>query len=214
MVSLLDHLISLKAQLVTIFNVRPGIVLFAFLFALSIASPQLLLAQSCEQQILTPKKSAPRLTEVTMITKIKAPINFIWETLVDYDKYPEVFNQLESVTITKRDGNLVYVESHFKSHRLIKREVQHTVNDLNGKPTVLKWELTDRDCKHVQGAWYLSPLSATVTQVEYHLAAEAGPVLPRPLLALILHIIQHEVVTSVVHYTEKGFLTQEEAEAN
>lgn len=148
-----------------------------------------------------------------MTATVKAPIVYIWQTLVDFDKYPEIFNRLQSVNITKREGNFVYIESHLKPHLFVKTEIQHTVNDLSGKPGLLKWELLDGNFKHVEGEWALKSVSPESTELTYRLSVDPGPVIPAGMVSFVLHFVQREIVSSFVQYTEKGFTSREKASA-
>ena len=153
------------------------------------------------------------MAESTMTATVKAPIVYTWQTLVDFDKYPEIFDRLESVNVSKREGNFVYIESHLKPHLFVKTEVQHTVNDLSGKPGLLKWELLDGNFKHVEGEWELKPKSPDSTELTYRLSVDPGPVIPAGMVSFVLHFVQREIVSSFVQYTEKGFTSREKAQA-
>jgi ribosome-associated toxin RatA of RatAB toxin-antitoxin module len=153
------------------------------------------------------------LAESTMTMTVKAPIDLIWNALVNFEKYPEIFDRISSVNVTKRDDNKIYVESHLKPQLFVKTEIQHTINDVSGKPEVLRWHQMDGNFKDVHGEWYLKPLSATSTQVKYHLAADPGPVIPAPLVSFVLHCIQKEIVAALAKYTQHGYETQEKAQS-
>lgn len=192
---------------------RKSLPLIASLFltwtSSALASPDANMTKSVEPQSIERKKPTRRLAESTMVTTIKAPIAYIWETLVGFDKYPQIFDRLQSVNVTKRTGNLVYIESHLKPHLFVKTEIQHTVNDLTGKPEVLKWELLDGNFRYVEGEWDLKPKATNSTEVTYRLSVDPGPVIPAHLVSFVLHFVQREIVSSLTQYTEKNFTAKE-----
>jgi ribosome-associated toxin RatA of RatAB toxin-antitoxin module len=154
-----------------------------------------------------------RMAESTITVTVKAPMDHTWKTLVDFGKYPDIFDRISSVNITKTEDNLVYVESHLKPQLFVRKEVQHTVCDVSGKPDVLRWRQVDGNFNDVHGEWYLKSLSATTTQVKYHLATDPGPIVPRALVSFLLHFIQREIVTSFAKYAQESYLLQAKAQA-
>jgi ribosome-associated toxin RatA of RatAB toxin-antitoxin module len=176
-----------------------------------LASPDANSTSPVQTQSIENKKPERRLAESTMVATIKAPIGYVWDTLVDFGKYPEIFERLKSVNVTKRDGNFVYIESLLKPHLFVRTEVQHTVNDLAGKPEVLKWKLLDGNFRYVEGSWNLKSLSTNSTEVTYRLSVDPGPVIPAHLVSFVLHFVQKEIVNSFAQYTEKTFTSKEKA---
>jgi len=156
-------------------------------------------------ELASKKKTRHHLAEATMVATLKAPIEHTWQTLVDFDKYPDIFHRIKSIAITKREGNLVYIESYLRPHMFVRTEIQHTVNDIGGKPEVLKWHVIDGNFRYVEGAWHLKTLSANTTQLTYWLAVDPGPVVPAGLVSFVLHFVQREIVSSFVQYTELSF---------
>lgn len=189
------------------------LLLLSSLSGAALAAPDLSLVKPAETtQAAEKKKSKRRVAESTMTATVKAPVQYIWDTLVDFDRYPEIFERLKSVNVTKREGNFVYIESHLKPHFFVKNEVQHTVNDLAGRPGSLKWELLDGNFKHVQGEWSMKPISSYSTELTYHLAVDPGPVVPPRMVSFVLHFVQREIFSSFVQYTEKSFVPREKAQ--
>lgn len=182
-------------------------------FAMPEVGQQVSQKESSAPQPANIKPANQHLAGATMTTTIKAPLHFIWATLTNFDQYPNIFNRLRSLSVTKRDVNFVYIESHLKPGVFIKSEVQHTVNDLGGGPNALRWQTLDGNFKHVEGDWHLKAVSPTRTEVTYHLAVDAGPVIPSALVSFVIHFLQQEIVTSFAQYTEKSFLQQEKAQA-
>jgi len=201
---------------------------FTFSFALSIAlscvsalpsfakaemstSEQTTAAQKPEEQKLLEQKSATEkrgdnhFAEGYVSTTINAPADRVWGTLIDFSSYPKVFSKIESATVQKREGSLVYVESVLKKQMFVKNTVQHVTNDLSGKPGILKWEMTDGNFKHLDGEWTITPESNDTCKIRYRLAIDAGPVVPAGLVSIALHFFQHEIVNDLKSYVEKSY---------
>ena len=177
---------------------------FAIIFE-SVAFPNLAHAQSLNSQKIPNEKYAGHLAHSTMTVTVKAPIDYLWKKLVDFNDYPNIFSRIQSTKVTKSDGNLVYIETYLKPQLFVKSQIQHTVNDLSGKPNILSWKLADGNFKYVEGQWSLKPLSATTTQLKYHLATDFGPIVPATLVSFVLHFVQREIVTTFTNYTEKSY---------
>jgi ribosome-associated toxin RatA of RatAB toxin-antitoxin module len=145
------------------------------------------------------------LPEDTLNATINAPVEHVWTVLSDFSKYPQIFDRVKSVSITKREGDLVYIESRLKPHLLVGNEVQHTVNDLSGKPGSLKWQLLDGNFKHVDGVWEIKPTSDHSCKVAYTLKVDPGPFVPAKMVSFLLHFVEKEVVASLKIYAEKTY---------
>jgi ribosome-associated toxin RatA of RatAB toxin-antitoxin module len=161
--------------------------------------------QSIEPSGLS-KEEIARFAKSTVKLNVKAPLIFVWDTLVDYPSYPKIFKRIKSVTVTAREGNIVHIETNLKPDVFVKNPIQHTVNDLSGKPYDLKWELLDGNFKHIIGEWSLKPLSETSTEVVYTLSVDPGPVIPAQLCSFLIHFFQNEIAESFKRYVEMTYV--------
>jgi ribosome-associated toxin RatA of RatAB toxin-antitoxin module len=152
-----------------------------------------------------PSKESEHLPEDTLNATINAPAEHVWTVLADFSNYPHIFDRVKSVSITKRDGDLVYIESRLKPHLFVGQEVQHTVNDLSGKPGALKWQLLDGNFKHVDGLWEIKPAGDHSCKVTYTLKVDPGPFIPGKMVSFLLHFVEKEVVVSLKRYAEKTY---------
>lgn len=155
---------------------------------------------STEQQPLE-----PHYAEGIVTANVHAPADRVWGILTDFSTYPKVFSKIESVTVQKREGTLVYVESVLRKQMFVKNTVQHVVNDLSGKPGILKWQMTDGNFKHLDGEWTITPDSNDTCKIRYRLAVDAGNVVPAGLIAFALRFMQHEIVSDLKQYVEKSY---------
>ncbi len=154
------------------------------------------------------REHVAHLAKSTVKAVIKAPEIFVWDALVDFPSYPKIFKRLKSVTVTASEHNIVHIESHLKPDVFVKNPIQHTVNDLSGKPSVLKWELLDGNFKYILGEWSIKPLSETSCELAYTLSVDVGPVIPPQLCSFFIHLVQNEIVDSLKHYVEANYLSQ------
>ncbi len=173
---------------------------------LSLSNPSV---DSSSVKVAEPMNKQLHLAQSTVKAIVKAPLTEVWDSLVDYPSYPKIFKHIKSVTITNREHNLVYIETHLKQEMFVKNEIQHTVNDLSGKPALLKWELLDGNFKHILGQWSLKPLTSTSCQIIYSLSIDPGPFIPPQLCSFLIHFFQNEIVDSLKRYVEANFLSQQ-----
>jgi len=156
----------------------------------------------------TAPKENSHLPEDTLNATINAPVEHVWKVLSDFSNYPLIFDRVKEVNITKRDGDLVYIESKLKPHMFVNTEVQHTVNDLSGKPGVLKWQLLDGNFKHIDGLWEIKPTGERSCHVSYTLKVDPGPFIPGKMVSFLLHFVEKEVVVSLKKYAEKTYTAE------
>lgn len=153
------------------------------------------------------EKPKVKLSRSVFETTIKAPREYVWATLTDFPRYPDIFPRMKSCQVLKREGGLVYLETHLKQQMFVKQEIQHTVNDLSGKPDVLRWKMLDGNFKTVIGEWKIQadPLKADSCKVSYTLEVDPGPVIPKPMASMALKIVQKEIVANVKQVVENQF---------
>jgi ribosome-associated toxin RatA of RatAB toxin-antitoxin module len=148
-----------------------------------------------------PKPSKKCVVSV-METTIKAPIDFVWQELTDFPSYPSLFPRIESCKVTKRTGNYVYTESNLKPQMFLHESKQRTVNDLNGKPYVLRWAVLEGNFESSQGRWELaSDNNGKACKVKYTLESTTDPI-PKAVAVFTLKIIQKDIVKTFKRTTE------------
>lgn len=169
--------------------------------ALSLAQPH------SDSQTLA-KDDLAHLARSTVKIVVKVPLDYVWDTLVDFPSYPKIFKRVKSVTVTSHEQQIVYIETRLKPEMFVKNEIQHTVNDLSCKPTLLKWRLLDGNFKQIIGEWSIKPLDHTSCQLTYTLAVDPGPFIPPQLVSFLIHLVQNEIVDSFKRYVESDYLKQ------
>lgn len=145
------------------------------------------------------KKVAKSVTHLV----VNSPAQAVWDTLTDFDHYPQIFSRMKSCAVTKRDGDLVYVETHLKPQMFVQQTVQHTINNLSAKPEMLTWRMVDGNFSSCEGSWKLKSIdSGKRCEVTYTLAVDPGPVIPAYLVSFTLKFVQKDIVNSVKRWTE------------
>lgn len=144
-----------------------------------------------------------------METTIKAPIDFVWQELTDFPSYPQLFPRIESCKVTKRSGNYVYTESELKPQMFLRESKQRIVNDLNGKPHVLRWAMLEGNFESSQGRWELhSDNTGKACRVKYTLESTTDPI-PKAVAGFTLKFIQKDIVKTFKRSTEKLYETRQ-----
>ncbi|MBS1954714.1 MAG: SRPBCC family protein [Cyanobacteria bacterium SZAS-4] len=159
-------------------------------------------AQAAESKENEEKKK--HLARSVSCFEIACPREVVWQTLTNFPKYPDLFKRVKTCRVTKREGDIVFLESVMKSQLFIK-PTQHTVNDLTKGPGTLKWKLLDGNFKSVEGEWSLEPVKdGTHTKVTYAIEVEPG-IVPQGIVAMFLKAIQKEAVVSLTAVSESYF---------
>ena len=150
------------------------------------------------------EKRKKHLARSVSCFEVAAPREVVWQTLTNFSKYPDLFKRIKTCRVTKREGDIVFIESIMKSQLFIK-PCQHTINDLTNGPATLKWKLLDGNFKSVEGVWSLEPVKdGDHTKVTYAIEVEPG-IVPQAVVSMFLNAIQKEAVTSVTSASESFF---------
>jgi ribosome-associated toxin RatA of RatAB toxin-antitoxin module len=155
------------------------------------------------------KQDKTHIVATTMQTIVNADEPAIWNALIDFKKYPTIFKGIDSVEITKRDGELVYTESHLKPALFVKQTLQHTVNDLSAGPTTLNWQMIDGNFKYLKGKWELQKKTINTCSVKYTLYVDLGPLVPASLINLVVHRMQQQIVADLKQYVETEYSNEQ-----
>lgn len=122
------------------------------------------------------------LTYVVGSVLINAPREKVWETLVDYDKSPEIFTNLSLCRVIGTEGGVKLVRQLVKPGGPIKFD--YVVNLTETRPSLIKWKRRSGSFREVMGTWELEPVAKTSsTSVVYSIHLDGGLVLPPWLLA-------------------------------
>ncbi|CAN5267129.1 hypothetical protein BH11CYA1_BH11CYA1_32990 [soil metagenome] len=127
-----------------------------------------------------------QFTYVVGTVLIEAPREKVWETLVDYDKAPEIFSNLSLCQVVGREGEVKFVRQLVKPGGPIKFD--YVVNLTENKPSMISWKRRSGSFNEVMGTWELEPVvvgtsKPAITSVTYSIHLDGGFALPPWLLA-------------------------------
>jgi ribosome-associated toxin RatA of RatAB toxin-antitoxin module len=157
------------------------------------------------QQVQDQEKSKHVARGIVQV-EINAPREAVWNVLTNFSNYSRVFDRIQSCKVTKKDGDLVFTESQLKPHMFLSEPCQHAVNDLTQGPNVLTWKAIDGNFRSMGGKWELrSNGSDNKCTAVYTLEVDAGNCIPTPLVGMMMHGMQKEIVASVKKTAELTF---------
>jgi uncharacterized protein YndB with AHSA1/START domain len=110
---------------------------------------------------------------------INAPVESVFDALVDFERYPEWAGDLKQATIVERDdeGRATVVE--FRAAAMGRSTTYRLRYDYTGAPGRLSWVLESGDLeRELDGAYHLREGDGGTTEVVYELSVDL--VLPIP----------------------------------
>lgn len=154
--------------------------------------------------VYEPGKKLPKgMAESSVDITISTEPTRVWNALIKFEDYPQIFKRIQTSEVTKREGDLVYVETYLKPQMFVKNNVQHTVTNIADSPRRINWKQLDGNFKHVDGSWELFALDGGKTKLTYTLHVDAGPVVPPSMVSFFLKFVQNEIVKQLKQYVEK-----------
>ncbi len=148
-------------------------------------------------------KNSKKVAKSVIHLVVNSSPQAVWDTLTDFARYPQIFSRMKSCEVTKKDGDFVYVETHLKPQMFVQQTVQHTINNVSGKPDLLTWRMLDGNFSSCEGSWKLKPIdNGKRCEVIYTLSVDPGPVIPAYLVSFTLKFVQKDIVNSVKRWTE------------
>lgn len=155
------------------------------------------------------KKMPKGMAESSVSILISAEPTSVWNTLLKFEDYGKIFKRIQTSEVTRREGNLVYVETCLKPQMFVKNQVQHTVTNVSNGPKRLNWKQLDGNFKYCDGTWDMTAVDGGKTNLTYTLHIDCGAMVPPSMVSFFLKFVQKEVVAQLKHYVEKGEKTKE-----
>lgn len=170
--------------------------------------------RNSSESLADKQQKKQKLARAAQSIIINAPQEVVYQTLENFDSYPVMFNKrIKSCQVTRRDANLVYIETQLKPQLFVKQTCQHTVNDMSMKPAQLNWHQLDGNFNYIEGCWSIKQLSGNRCELTYSIGVDAGPVVPSGLVSWILKGVEKEIVAQVKTFTEHEYRQQLKASA-
>jgi uncharacterized membrane protein len=108
-------------------------------------------------------------------TRIEAPVERCFATLVDFESYPEWAGDLNEVHVVETDDQGRGVVVEFRAAAMGRSTTYQLRYDYTGAPNRLQWELVSGDLqRELDGAYVLEPAAddPEATEVAYELAVD------------------------------------------
>jgi ribosome-associated toxin RatA of RatAB toxin-antitoxin module len=116
------------------------------------------------------------MASVNKVTTFDAPIEKIFETLIDYEKYPDFVDGVDEIKILEMDEQGARVEYTLN----VIKKLNYVLKLTHEKPTKLSWELESGDIFKVNsGSWQLKDLGEGRTEVKYDLDVDVKMFVPK-----------------------------------
>lgn len=110
---------------------------------------------------------------------INAPRETVWNKLSDYDKAPEIFDNLSVCKVVGIEGETKLLRQMVRPGGLLKFD--YIVNLTEQKPALISWYRRSGSFKEVRGSWTLDEVDGA-TVVTYRIHLDGGILLPPWLL--------------------------------
>jgi hypothetical protein len=108
-------------------------------------------------------------------TTIDAPVEECFDTLTDFERYPEWAGDLKEAKVVERDGDGRALVVEFRAAAMGRSTTYRLRYDYSGAPNRLGWQLDSGDIqRELDGAYVLEPSDSDpgTTEVSYELAID------------------------------------------
>ena len=114
------------------------------------------------------------------IEVVKAPIELCFDTIIDFDCYPEWFSGISDARILERDDARGRWTVEYQLQMIIKT-ISYTLAYESERPGSLTWKLVAGDIKDVVGSYRFTKLERDLTEAECTQGVDVGFWIPGPL---------------------------------
>jgi coenzyme Q-binding protein COQ10 len=115
---------------------------------------------------------------------VNAPPEKVFDTIVNYDRYPEWLPEVKKIRTSDRKGNEVKV--HYEVDFKIKT-IRYTILAREERPQRMTWSFVEGEVmKDNKGSWVLEPAGEGRTKVTYSAEVAVGPLVPKSILTTLV----------------------------
>jgi len=108
--------------------------------------------------VIVEEPAVERKQFVTAGIRIKASREEVWKLITNFNRYPEFFPEVETITVLKNEGNAWDVLHKLKSGMsVLPLRFNYTLRFVLEPPGRITWSLIDGDLKYSDGSWELFP---------------------------------------------------------
>lgn len=110
---------------------------------------------------------------------INAPVEKVFDIIVQYEKYKEFLTEVKEVRTSGRQGNEVNV--HYKVD--VMKTVSYTIRSKEERPSRVSWSFVDGEfMKDNKGSWVLEPAGEGKTKATYNVEMSFGLLVPKTVV--------------------------------
>ena len=110
---------------------------------------------------------------------INAPVEKVFDIIVQYEKYKEFLSEVKDVRTSGRQGNEVNV--HYKVD--VMKTVSYTIRSKEERPNRVSWTFVDGEfMKDNKGSWVLEPAGEGKTKATYNVEMSFGLLVPKTVV--------------------------------
>ncbi|HLM44716.1 MAG TPA: SRPBCC family protein [Myxococcaceae bacterium] len=111
---------------------------------------------------------------------VNAPPEKVFDTIINYDRYPEWLTEVKKIRTSDRKGNEVKV--HYEVDFKIKT-LHYTILAKEERPQRMSWTFVEGEVmKDNKGSWLLEPEGEGKTKITYSVEVTVGPLVPKSVL--------------------------------
>ena len=128
-------------------------------------------------EVVLRQEQSPGKGKGVAVQLISAPVDKVWDVILDYSAYPERISTVVSCEVYKERGDDLYVD--MQSSVLGKKFGQYTRNSIHKDQGYMSWTLDYRrlsDVDDMVGYWKLEQISTSppITRLEYGTEIKVG----------------------------------------
>jgi len=110
---------------------------------------------------------------------INAPVEKVFDVIIQYDKYAEFLSEVKEVRTSDRKGNEVNV--HYKVD--VMKTIKYTIRSKEERPTRVSWSFVEGEfMKDNKGSWVLEPAGEGKTKATYTVEMALGALVPKTIV--------------------------------
>ncbi len=133
----------------------------------------------------------------------KVPLTTVWRTLIDYENYPKILDEIVHARVLERRPHLTIVE--FRAKVLFRRFDYTLAMHEGGHPFSLSWTLVQSRALRVnEGRWTLEALGARETNVTYRVHVVPSLPLPEFFVRGVTNLTLPKMVQKWARYAERS----------
>jgi coenzyme Q-binding protein COQ10 len=116
------------------------------------------------------------LKPVSKTCQVPAPPQLVYDTVTDYERYPEFFSEFREVTVLDREGDALIVDFSANYGKLVSYtlRIEHDPGALT-----TRWSYVGGDLKDSQGGWRFSDDGSGQTHIDYEVSIRVGFFVPK-----------------------------------